>query len=74
MPAWPTVTWEVTYSEDEKQLACDLGRYVACSLGRVWLAISFRIEHTPAVVEQPWHLKMATCVFWEADYVKTFTH
>ena len=35
MQSWPTVTWEVAYSEDEKQLAHDLGRYVACSLGRV---------------------------------------
>ena len=35
MQSWPTITWEVAYSEDKKQLAHDLGRYVACSLGRV---------------------------------------
>ena len=28
---WPTVIWELAYSEDEKQLVHDLGRYVACS-------------------------------------------
>ena len=37
--AMPTVVWEVAYSEDEKQLAHDLGRYVACYLGRVRLAV-----------------------------------
>ena len=52
MQSWPTITWEVAYSKDEKQLAHDLGRYVACSLGRVQLAISLKIECYPAVTGQ----------------------
>ena len=52
MQSWPTVTWEVAYSKDEKQLAHDLGRYVACSLGRVRLAISLKIKRYPAVTGQ----------------------
>ena len=72
MQAWPTVIWELAYSEDEKRLAHDLGRYVACSLGRVQLAISLRIEHNCAVAGQPQGLKKVTCAFWKADYAKTF--
>lgn len=73
--AWPTVVWEVAYSENEWKLAYDLGRYVACSLSRVWLAIGVKIERNPAVPvgQQPRGLKKVTCVFWEADYAETFT-
>jgi hypothetical protein len=49
MQAWPTVVWEVAYSENEQKLAYDLGRYVACFLSRVWLAIGVKIECDPAV-------------------------
>jgi hypothetical protein len=71
--AWPTVVWEVAYSEDEKKLAHDLGRHVACSLGRVRLAIGVNIERSPAVAGQPVRdLKKVTCVFWEADYIEQF--
>jgi hypothetical protein len=70
--AWPTVVWEVGYSEDEKRLAHDLGRYVACSLGRVRLAIGLKIERNCAVAGQPRGLKKVTCAFWEADYAETF--
>ena len=70
--AWPTVVWEVAYSENEKRLARDLGRYVACSLGRVRLAIGLKIEHSPVVGGQQWGLKKGTCAFWEADYAETF--
>ena len=69
--AWPTVVWEVAYSEGERDLACDLGRFVACSLGRVRLAIGVKIERDYAVGE-PQSLKKATCAFWEADYAETF--
>jgi hypothetical protein len=72
MQSWPTVTWEVAYSEDEKQLAHDLGRYVACSLGRVRLAIGLKIERYPAVTGQSRGLKKVTCALWEADYAETF--
>ena len=72
MQSWPTVTWEVAYSEDEKQLAHDLGRYVACSLGRVRLVIGLKIEHYPAVTGQSQALKKVTCALWEADYAETF--
>ncbi|KAF8816997.1 hypothetical protein BYT27DRAFT_7219552 [Phlegmacium glaucopus] len=46
MQAWPTVIWEVAYCENEKKLACNLVRYVACSPGslRVHLAIGVNIE------------------------------
>jgi hypothetical protein len=70
--AWPTVVWEVAYSEDEKRLAFDLGRYVACSLGRVRLAIGLKIERNHAVAGRPRGLKKVTCAFWEADYAETF--
>jgi hypothetical protein len=33
--AWLTVVWEVAYSQNERKLANDLLRHVACSLGRV---------------------------------------
>jgi hypothetical protein len=32
--SWPTVVWEVALSQDERKLAIDLGRHVACSHGR----------------------------------------
>src|SRR6202040_741627 len=72
MQAMLTVVWEVAYSEDEKQLAHDLGRYVACSLSRVRLAVGLKIEHSRAVAGQPRGLKKVTCSFWEADYAETF--
>ncbi|KAF8811485.1 hypothetical protein BYT27DRAFT_7252739 [Phlegmacium glaucopus] len=69
---WPTVVWEVAYSENEKKLARDLARYVACSLGRVRLAIGVNIECN-YVAGQRQGLKKVTCTFWEADYAETFT-
>lgn len=45
--AWPTVVWEVAYSEAEGKLVQDLGRFLACSHGRVWLAIGIKIECNP---------------------------
>lgn len=70
--AWPTVVWEVAYSQNERKLAYDLGRHVACSLGRVRLAIGVNIEHNRAVEGQPRSLKMVTCTFWEVDSVEEF--
>jgi len=70
--AMPTVAWEVAYSEDENRLAHDLGRYVACSLGRVRLAVGLKIERNRAVAGQPRGLKKVTCASWEADYAETF--
>ena len=35
MGGWPTVIWEVAYSQDKKKLAYVLGRYVTCSAGMV---------------------------------------
>jgi hypothetical protein len=67
----PTVVWKVAYSQDEKNLAYVLGRYVTCSLGSVQLAIGMNIEHNN-VQGQPWVLKKVTCTFWEADYTETF--
>jgi hypothetical protein len=67
----PTVVWEVAYSQDEKNLAYVLGRYVACSLGSVQLAIGVNIKHNN-VQGQPRVLKKVTCTFWEADYTETF--
>ena len=49
---WPTVVWELAYSKDKKKLACNLGRYIACSLGRVQLAIGLNVEHDAAVAKQ----------------------
>jgi hypothetical protein len=72
MRLWPTVVWEVAYSENGKKLAYDLGRYVACSLGRVRLAIGVKIERNRATGRQSQGLKQVTCTFWEADYVETF--
>jgi hypothetical protein len=70
--ACPTVVWEVVYSEDERKLARDVGRHVACSLGRVRLAIGVKIEHECGVKGEPRKLKKVTCAFWEADYVEEF--
>ena len=68
----PTVVWEVAYSQNEKKLAYYLGKYVACSLGFVRLAIGVNIEHTAAVKGQPRALKLVTCSFWEADDAEIF--
>ena len=70
--AWLTVVWEVAYSEDEKKLARDLGRYIACSLSRVQLAIGLKIERCPAVIGQARDLKKVMCTLWEADYAEIF--
>jgi hypothetical protein len=67
----PTVVWEVAYSQDKKNLAYVLGRYVTCSLGSVQLAIGVNMEHNN-VQGQPWVFKKVTCTFWEADYTETF--
>jgi hypothetical protein len=45
--AYPTVVWEVAYSEDEKKLAHDLGRLLVCSHSRVRLAIGIKITRNP---------------------------
>jgi hypothetical protein len=68
----PTVVWEVAYSQDEKKLAYVLGRYVACSLGSVRLAIGVNIEHHNTIRGQTRSLKKVTCAFWEAEYTETF--
>ena len=73
MQGWPMVVWEVAYSEDEKQSAHDLTRYVACSLSRVQLAIRLNVEHHCTVAGQPWGLKKVMCTLWEANYIETFT-
>jgi hypothetical protein len=69
---WPTVVCEVAYSERAEKLAYDLGRYVACSLGRVQLAIGVNIERTRAREGQPRGLTQATCAFWEVEDLDTF--
>lgn len=70
--ACPTVVWEVAYSQNESKLAIDLGRHVACSLGRVRLAIGLNIEHNTSLEGQPRSLKRVTCTFWEPDSVEEF--
>lgn len=69
--AWPTVVWEIAYTEDEKKLAYDLGRFVACSLGRVQLAIGVKIERN-RIGEAFRGVKKVTCALWEADYAEGF--
>jgi hypothetical protein len=68
---WPTVVWEVAYSEKAEKLAYDLGRYVACSLGRVRLAIGVNIERNRATGGLQ-TLKRATCAFWEVEDLDIF--
>jgi hypothetical protein len=65
MQLWPMaqVICKVAYSKRAEKLTYDLGRYVACSLGRMQLAIGMNIEHNQAIEGQPQHLKQATCVF-----------
>jgi hypothetical protein len=70
--ASPTVVWEVAYSEDEKKLTYDLGRHVACSEGKVRLAIGVKIGHNRAAKGQPRDLAKVTCTFWEPDYVEEY--
>ena len=73
--AWPTVVWEVRYSENEMKLAEDVGRLVACSIGRVQLAIAVKVEHNssekPGQLQGP--LKKVTCALWEVDNIEEFT-
>ena len=68
---WPTVVWEVAYSQDEKRLAYVLGRYVTCSAGMIRLAIGINIELDPAL-QQPQNLKTVTCTFWEIEDIQCF--
>lgn len=68
---WPTVVWEVAYSQDEKKLAYVLGRYVTCTRGMVRLAIGINIELDPAL-KQPQNLKRVTCTFWEIEDFQLF--
>jgi hypothetical protein len=70
--AWPTVTFEVAYSERRKKLARDCGRYVACSSGKVQLAIGVNIDHYPIVSGNSRVLKQVMCTFWGLDDVKVF--
>ena len=70
--ACPTVVWEVAYGEDARALARDLARFVACSLGRVRLAIGIKIERDYAPGGQLQGSKKVVCAFWEADYAETF--
>jgi hypothetical protein len=71
--AYPTVVWEVAYSENERKLRNDLGRHVACSLGNVRLAIGINIEHNRRTTRgQPGSLKSVTCALWEVDDVQEF--
>lgn len=60
MQLWPMVVWEVAYSEDGKKLTYNLGRFVTCSLGRVWLVIGMNIEHNQATGRQSQGLKQVT--------------
>jgi hypothetical protein len=68
---WPTVIWEVAYSQNEKKLAEVLGRYVTCSAGMVQLAIGINIELDPAL-KLPQNLKRVTCTFWEVKDIQRF--
>jgi hypothetical protein len=69
--AMPTVVWEVAYSEDEKKLAYDLGRHIACSFGLVRLAIGVNIERN-RIGGVFRGVKQVTCALWEADYAQEF--
>jgi hypothetical protein len=71
MAGWPTVVWEVAYSQDEKKLAEVLGRYVTCSAGMVQLAIGINIKLDPAL-KLPQNLKRVTCTFWEVKDIQRF--
>jgi hypothetical protein len=68
MDVWPMVVWEVAYSENEKKLANDLGRYIGCSFGMVQLAIGVKIKCNC----NGKGVKKVTCAFQEADYAKAF--
>jgi hypothetical protein len=66
---WPTVVWEVGYSQSAAKLAYDLARYVACSQARVQLAIGLNIERNP-LGPKPRGLKKVTCALWEVDDIE----
>jgi len=72
LAAWPTVTFEVAYAENDRKLARDCGRYVACSSGKVQLAMGLNIEHYPIEPGNPRKLKRVTCTYWTLDDIKTF--
>lgn len=70
---WPTVVWEVAYSQHEKDLAYVLGRYVTCTAGKVRLAIGVKIKLDPDVpVEEPQIMQKVTCTFWEVEETQEF--
>jgi hypothetical protein len=62
----PTVVVEVAYQETSKKLAEDCGRWIACSLGRVLLAVGFdvKLKNQPEEGEVP-EIDRVVCYFWE---------
>lgn len=66
---YPTVVWEVAYSQRSKKLARDCGRWIACSGGNTNLAIATDIDSTP--VAQGRKLNSITLSEWVLlDYLE----
>ena len=70
---YPTVVVEVGYSEKLADLAKDCGRWIACSLGRVRMAIGINIDYKitqcNGIIEKR-ELEGVQCYIWEMQQIE----
>lgn len=59
---YPTIVWEVAYSESRRKLAEDAARLLCLSGGRVLLVVAIDIRASPAPARK---LESMTWAFWE---------
>lgn len=70
--SYPTIAWEVAYSEPEKKLSLDAARMICLSHGLIQLVVTINITHTKKRgledSDKP-KLQKVNCAFWELDIV-----
>ncbi|KZP28506.1 hypothetical protein FIBSPDRAFT_852647 [Athelia psychrophila] len=62
--SYPTVAWEVAYSETERKLARDAARLICFSHGLVQLVVTINITHMQVATKE---LATVRCSCWEMD-------
>jgi hypothetical protein len=62
---FPTIVWEVAYSELEKKLVLDVARHICLSRGRIRLVVAINFTHYADT--WPRELDTVTWAHWEVD-------
>jgi hypothetical protein len=62
MESFPTIVWEVAYSENSRKLAQDAARHICGSQGEILLAIAVDVHVTPSR-----ELQSMSVAFWELE-------